>query len=308
LAAAAAAPATAEVSAAAAAAGAQKSGRGTLIAIAALAIAVAGGAAFFILRPQPKREVGAPPVVTSAPAPAPAPPAPTRPGAVNVLVDSVPVGAHIVLDGKTIGVTPEVVQVAPGAIEHVVLHKEGFADKPVTVDPALGAKLVVKLQRADSPKPAHTAHAHEAAHAHEPAAAASAPPSAPAAAPPPVAAAPPPAPPRREAHDPLTQRIDAEARTVAPGTHRVHTFQGSGPRTDWFVQLDGNRCYNFVGTVESGGLYLYLWGPGGRRLADYRSRTQVGTMSFCTAFPGQYHLQGKLAGGTGSYKLGVYQR
>jgi hypothetical protein len=52
----------------------------------------------------------------------------------------------------------------------------------------------------------------------------------------------------------------------------------------------------------------YLWGPGGRRLVDHRSRAQTGAMTYCTLFPGNYHLQGKVAGGGGSYKLGVYTR
>jgi hypothetical protein len=222
-----------------------------------------------------------------------------------VLVDSIPVRAQILRDGKQIGVTPEALLVASGTTEQVVLHKDGFADHPLLIDPAQSTKLVVRLQRAETPRPAH---AHAAAAAETPPVEKSTAPEKeraperekPAEKPAAHAAAGP--------RDALTDRIDAEARTVAPGSRRLHTFAGAGPRTDWFVQLDGNRCYTFVGTVEAGGLYLYLWGPGGRRLVDHRSRAQTGAMTYCTLFPGNYHLQGKVAGGGGSYKLGVYTR
>jgi hypothetical protein len=120
-------------------------------------------------------------------------------------------------------------------------------------------------------------------------------------------------PPRREERaappaDPLVQRIDSQARQMSPGARRVQLFRGEGPRTDWTVNLEANRCYTFVGTVEEGGLYLYLWGPAGRRLAAYHQRTQSGSLYHCAAFAGAYHVQAKLAGGIGSYRLGVYAR
>jgi hypothetical protein len=31
-------------------------------------------------------------------------------------------------------------------------------------------------------------------------------------------------------------------------------------------------------------------------------------MVFCTTFPGLYHVQAKVAGGTGDYRVGIYMR
>jgi serine/threonine-protein kinase len=309
--------------------------RGLWMGIAGVLVAAAGLAVFWIARPRstdgaptggataggpagavtPAAVVGAPETRASA----------ERAPLETVLVDSIPVGARILKDGQPIGTTPEAVKVRSGEAEHVVLHKDGFADRELTIDPKQGAKLVIKLQRADA---SHASHASRepgassrgehkgdaradardtsAPRADTPSASAPASTSAPASASAPAPTAPPPA--HHEPHDPLTQRLDAEIRTVAPGSHRVHTFSGSGPRTDWFVQLDGRRCYTFVGTVENGGLYMYLWGPAGHRLVDHRARTQTGAMNWCTQFPGSYHIQGKLAGGAGAYKVAVYTR
>ncbi len=320
------------------------------------AAAGVAAAVFFFTRPRvtvavvdaPKTPAPAPPI-NGAPAPT-APATPTAPAPIDVVVDSIPVGANILLDGKVVGVTPEVVKVAPGAVEHVVMHKDGFVEHQVTVDPAAGSKMVVKLQRLEPAHPHPAAAAKTptsngpnktAQNSHSDAVAAAPPQPSNAIRDPYAAPAQPardpyaeraPAQPARDpnaarpyalqphppangnAHpssgtsDPLVQRIDAAARGLAFGAHRVQTFQGAGPRTDWFVNLDGNRCYTFVATVETGSLYLYLWGPGGRRLTDHRQRTNVGSMVHCTMFPGAYHVQAKLAGGAGNYKLGVYTK
>jgi hypothetical protein len=74
--------------------------------------------------------------------------------------------------------------------------------------------------------------------------------------------------------------------------------------------LEAGRCYNFVGEGDGSvrGVYLYLWGPRGHRLRDTRASTPHASMSFCTVAPGQYHVQAKVAGGNGDYRLGIFTR
>ena len=69
-------------------------------------------------------------------------------------------------------------------------------------------------------------------------------------------------------------------------------------------------CYTFVGEGGDGvkTLYLYLWGPAGRRLTSTREDTPHAKMVYCTAFPGKYHVQAKVDDGEGDYRLGIYAR
>jgi hypothetical protein len=133
----------------------------------------------------------------------------------------------------------------------------------------------------------------------------------PQAVPPPVAA-----PPQVvDDEDELGERVDAQAAIVVPGARRVgEIFRGVAMRendhSDWYVTLEGGRCYTFVGGGGPGitGLYLYLWGPNGRRVADRRSDTTDTQLAYCTPIPGPYHLQAKAGRGAGEYRVGVYLR
>jgi serine/threonine-protein kinase len=241
---------------------------------------------------------------------------PIAPATREVIVDSLPTGAKIVRAGKVVGETPEALQVSEP--QPIILQKEGYVDKPVIVDANQARKLLVKLERV---KPLVTA---------KPPRTPTPTPPTPPAPPPPsdetkakgkrdsdpyatIAAAPPPR--SHEPKDELAQRIETQAAASIPGGKRVGPFYGGvaaqqNGHNDWFMQLDGNRCYTFIGEGGDGvnGLFLYLWGPAGRRLRDTRERTPHAQMVFCTLFPGFYHLQAKSAVGVGAYKVGIYTR
>jgi hypothetical protein len=133
------------------------------------------------------------------------------------------------------------------------------------------------------------------------------------AAPPSKPAAPPSKP---AARDEASARLDKQAAAAAPGAHRVgDVYKGSAPeeggRSDWYVDLPANRCYLFVGEGGDGvkGLYLYLWGPNGKRVTDKRGREEAHPqMPYCTTAAGKYHFQVKISDGAGEYRLGIYQR
>jgi hypothetical protein len=277
--------------------------------------------------------------------PPPGPPAPVAPPApheVAVIVDSTPPGAHILRDGAVVGDTPDAIKV--GAPTQLVLHKDGFADKTITVDPSQH-KLQVKLERTVKPvalKPGPSASKVAGAapsrsksnqdaplepYAGAPVAAAAprtetaAAGAAKSGAPAPAAAAktsPPPSSPhvgKPAAGDGLSGRVDKQASTVVPGGKRIgEVYKGSAPkaggRSDWYVQLPAGRCFTFVGEAGAGvrGLYLYLWGPDGKRVKDARVRTEHATMPYCTVVAGQYHLQAKISDGSGEYGVGIYQQ
>jgi len=146
---------------------------------------------------------------------------------------------------------------------------------------------------------------------------------APAAPRPVVMAAPPPAvvvippPPPGEADpgpDTLSLAVDQQASVNAPGYQRVGAvYRGAGvegSRSDWYLPLEGGRCYMFIGAGGAGigKLYLYLWGPDNRRAADRRTPVPLAVMPFCAPYSGSYHVQAKIDDGAGEYRLGVYVR
>ena len=47
-----------------------------------------------------------------------------------------PSGAQMLRDGKVLAETPDALKVPTGETWNIVLHKEGFVDQPLTVDPA----------------------------------------------------------------------------------------------------------------------------------------------------------------------------
>jgi hypothetical protein len=281
-----------------------------MLALLAFVLVVAAGGAWLLLphgartapaNPTPQPLPALPPPRPALPPPAPAP-------TIEVIVDSTPTGAKIVRDGVAVGETPEALALA-GPVT-VVLRKDSFADKTVVVDPAATRKLVVKLERVHASAPKPPAHppskvAVAASNAATPKPAATATATATRTRP----AAPPPA------HDDLAARVEKQGAAAVSGGHRVGAlYRGAaaeeGGRSDWFVPLEGGHCFIFVGEGGAGvnKLYLYLWGPGGRRLQSTREDTPHARMGYCTAFPGTYHVQAKVDDGQGEYRLGVYSK
>ena len=64
----------------------------------------------------------------------------------EVIVDSVPPGAKIYVDGVAVADTPEAVKVEKGKTKLVVLKKDGYVDQEQTIDPQKSHKLLVKLE------------------------------------------------------------------------------------------------------------------------------------------------------------------
>ena len=135
--------------------------------IALGAIVLVGGAGAFAWRARtgattapPPAVVAPPPVQPVAAAPVTPPPQPTTPAAPpapaleQVIIDSVPPGARIWVDGAPVGTTPDTISVEKGATKAVVLKKDGFVDQPETVDPAHGRKMLVRLERVKRARPA----------------------------------------------------------------------------------------------------------------------------------------------------------
>ena len=114
--------------------------------------------------------------------------------------------------------------------------------------------------------------------------------------------------------DTLSLAVDQQATVNAPGYQRVGAiYRGAGAeggRSDWYLPLEGGRCYMFIGAGGAGvrKLYLYLWGPDNRRAADRRGPQPLAVMPFCAPYPGSYHVQAKIDDGAGEYRLGVYVR
>ena len=305
--------------------------RHLLLALAAL-VFVAGGALLLLWR-------GASPtqIAKSPPPPEPLPP-PASKSKVEVIVDSTPTGATIVRDGVIVAETPEVLELSGPAT--FVLRKEGYTDKSVPIDPAATHKIVVKLDRARMvTAKSQLAAKLESKAPSKPEPPAKAEPRAPSKPEPPKPPAkvatvtqtagepvdPYPTPEPKltppepklapKSHDELSGRLDKQGGSAVPGGHRVGTiYRGAaakeGGRSDWFVELDGGRCYTFVGEGGDGvkKLYLYLWGPAGHRLQSTRQDTPHAKMSYCTSFRGAYHLQAKVDDGQGEYRFGIYTR
>ncbi len=65
----------------------------------------------------------------------------------EIVVNSMPTGAKIFVDGVAVAETPETIKVGKGTTKTVVLKKEGFADETATIDPQKSRKLLVRLER-----------------------------------------------------------------------------------------------------------------------------------------------------------------
>jgi hypothetical protein len=136
-----------------------------------------------------------------------------------------------------------------------------------------------------------------------------------ASAPTPIVVIPPPPPGEPdEGPDVLSLAVDQQSGVSAPGYHRMGAiYRGAGSdgsRSDWYLPLEAGRCYVFIGAGGPGvgRLYLYLWGPDGKRVTDRRNTTPLTIMPFCAPYAGSYHLQAKIGEGGGEYRVGVYVR
>ncbi|MGZ3440713.1 MAG: PEGA domain-containing protein, partial [Polyangia bacterium] len=299
------------------------------VVLALLALALVGGGAWLLIPHGGKTTQIAqnptPSPLPPLPPPAPVLPPPTPPKTIEVIVDSTPTGAKIVRDGVVTAETPEALSLT-GPVT-VVIRKDGYAEKSVTIDPAATHKLVVKLERAKvvaSKTPARPPTKTEPPKTPTKVATAPKPgePVDPYATPTPkTTAAPPPKPPTPpvatppKTHDELSGRLEKSGGALVAGGHRVGAiYRGAaaneGGRSDWFVPLEGGHCYTFVGEGGDGvkKLFLYLWGPAGRRLQSTREDTPHAKMSYCTAFPGTYHVQAKVDDGQGEYRFGIYSK
>jgi serine/threonine-protein kinase len=123
-----------------------------------------------------------------------------------------------------------------------------------------------------------------------------------------------PAPPSHPA-DPLSASVERLAASEAPGARRVGPFYPGqateeGQHIDEFVVLESGRCYDVVAVAGPGvrALYLYLWGPNGRRATDRREGRPNAILHYCATIAGQYHFQVKVADGRGDYRTGLYAR
>jgi len=108
--------------------------------------------------PSPAPSRGAATPAPQVPAPAPGPTLAPGPKMVGVLVDTIPPRAWILRDGKQVSDTPEEIEVPEQGTVTLALHRDGYRDAEVTLDPRKSRKVVVRLDRARGGE----AHAHAA--------------------------------------------------------------------------------------------------------------------------------------------------
>ena len=66
----------------------------------------------------------------------------------DLVLDSIPSGAKVFAGGRLICETPDAIKVPIGTTLEVLLHRDGFISKQVTIDPARdGRKVMVRLER-----------------------------------------------------------------------------------------------------------------------------------------------------------------
>jgi len=128
-----------------------------------------------------------------------------------------------------------------------------------------------------------------------------------------------PAAPVEEKHGPdLGPICDKRAEAVAPGAHRVgEFFEGHGnsighdDRFDYPVQLDGGKCYWFIGCGEPDHikqLTLFMWGPNNKRITEDKGDTATPMVGTCAKETGMYKVQAKISGGSGYFKAALYSK
>jgi hypothetical protein len=97
---------------------------------------------------QPSTGTTATPATGAGQVPPVAQPAVAKPPELeDVIVDSIPPGAKIFVDGVAVADAPEAIKVEKGKTRLVVLKKDGYADKEQTADPSVTRKLLVRLEK-----------------------------------------------------------------------------------------------------------------------------------------------------------------
>lgn len=127
-------------------------------------------------------------------------------------------------------------------------------------------------------------------------------------APPPPPAANPATP--EPAADPIASRI-ASLAMAAAGAERVGEMrEGAADVTDWYVALEPSKCYWFFAVGDEGveRLSLFLWDPNNKRVADSKSETAEVELGHCPKGGGMFHVQAKIAKGSGRYGMSVYSK
>jgi hypothetical protein len=111
----------------------------------------------------------------------------------------------------------------------------------------------------------------------------------------------------------LAEIVDQQVAAGAPRLHRIGDYYQAvatrkGDRSDWYLPLEAGRCYwlGGAGGGEVRELFLYVWDPDNRRLADNRPKSSTVTLAFCAAKSGMHHVQAKVARGAGPYLVGAY--
>jgi hypothetical protein len=112
----------------------------------------------------------------------------------------------------------------------------------------------------------------------------------------------------------LAETIEKQAAQTAPGATRVGDFfAGNAETSDWYTQVQGGKCYWFIGAGEPGKvkhLWLYLWDDKNHRITENRSTTEQVSVGYCAKAGenGMYKFQAKVDSGKGDYKVGVYAK
>ncbi|HEY2744592.1 MAG TPA: protein kinase [Polyangia bacterium] len=141
-------PSSVEVAAAVAA---KKKSAVPYFVVAGVLVAAAAGAVVWVTRAPASQPTPQPPLVIAPKQEQPATPPPSKPEVAapvveEVIVDSVPPGAKIYVDGVAVADTPEAVKVEKGKTKTVMLKKDGYVDQEQMVDPGKSHKLLVKLE------------------------------------------------------------------------------------------------------------------------------------------------------------------
>jgi hypothetical protein len=121
-----------------------------------------------------------------------------------------------------------------------------------------------------------------------------------------------PPPPPRAAPDDLTRVIEAAADAQAQKAARMtEFFRGAGKEGehgDYTVALEPARCYSLFGSASPTvrALSIYLWDPSGKRAAEHKPNANTPALHYCPHVGGPFHVQAKVAGGVGEFRLAVY--
>lgn len=107
--------------------------------------------------------------------------------------------------------------------------------------------------------------------------------------------------------------VDEMAKASAPDAKRVGDhLAGETDKSDWYVALEAGKCYWFIGAGDGGvdQLTLTLWGPppGEKQIGINQSENNRVTVGHCPAKSGMFHVQAKVDGGEGKYKVGVFAK